>query len=100
MGRWAAKPVAKFAIAGEKSVPLEPCVNIRVGDGIGVVVCTFLLLLAPTSCLSLGGFGVLDFTDEVSGDAEITQGIGLGENGRSKWCFCNILEWPFLSLTD
>lgn len=84
MGRWAAKPVANFSIAGEKRVPLEPCVNIRAGDGIGVVIGTFFLLLEATSCLSVGGLGVLDVTDEVSAAAEITQGIGLGENGRSK----------------
>lgn len=97
MGRWAAKPMAKSTIAGEKRVPLEPCVNIRVGDGLGVGVGAFFLLLATTSCL---GLGVLDVTDGVSVGAERTQGIGLGENGRSKWCFCGILEWSFLSPTS
>lgn len=84
MGRWAAKPMAKFAMAGEERVPLEPCVNIRLVDGIGVGVGAFLLPLA------IGGLGVLHVRDEASVGAERTQGIGLGEKGRSKWCFCDI----------
>lgn len=97
MGIWAAKPMVKLAMAGEERVPPEPCVKIRVGDiniddvdlGLGVF---FLFSSAMTCCCvmleeCLGG--LLDFSDRVFvGGVERTQGIDLGEKGRSKWSCC------------
>lgn len=95
MGLWTAKPMVKLAMAGEESVPPEPCVKIKVGDNIDVDIGAFFLFTAMTCCVMLEGSGVLDFLDNVSVGAERTQDIGLGEKGRSKWCCCDILEWPF-----
>lgn len=92
MGIWAAKPMVKLAMAGEESVPPEPCVKIRVGDNIDVDIGAFFLFSAMTCCVMLERLGVLDFSDRVSVGAERTQGIGLGEKGRSKRCCCDIIE--------
>lgn len=108
MGIWAAKPMVKLAMAGEERVPPEPCVKIRVGD-INIddddVVGAFSFLLfsfsAMTCCfvMLVEHFGVLDFSDGVFvGGVERTQGIDLGEKGRSKWSCCgSIYYYRFVS---
>lgn len=89
MGIWAAKPMVKLAMAGEESVPPEPCVKIRVGDNIDVDIGAFFLFSAMTCCVMLERW---DFSDRASVGAERKQGIGLGEKGRSKRCCCDIIE--------
>lgn len=92
MGIRAAKPMVKLAMAGEERVPPEPCVKIKVGDNtdVDVDVGAFFLFSAMTCCVILERLGVLDFSDRVFVGAERTQGISLGEKGRSKWCCCDI----------
>lgn len=54
MGIWAAKPMVKLAMAGEDSVPPEPCVKIKVGDdNVGVDIGAFFLFSATTCCCSV-----------------------------------------------
>lgn len=84
--------MVKLAMAGEERVPPEPCVKIRVDDNIDVDVGASFLFSAMTCCVMLERLGLLDFSDRVSVGAERTQGIGLGEKGRSKWCWCDIME--------